>query len=206
MIGRDGGKAVFQLSDVTKEDNVRKMVEKTVDLYGSLDVLFNNAGVELIKPLHETSEAEYNRVININLRGVFLGCKYGIRQMLKQGRGIIVNTASAGGIIASTDAPVYSASKGGVIMLTKTLAVDYGNYNIRANCLCPGFVRTAMNDRFLEHYEVVDPIQNRFCDCVPIKRPGTPEEAARVALFLACEDSSYVNGTALVMDGGIAAG
>ena len=204
MIKASGGEASFVEADVSKSAEVENMVKTTVDTYGRLDILFNNAGnQQSLGTTVETSEEDFDRVINVNLKGVFLGMKYGIPQMLKTGGGSIVNTASINAFIAFTNVPVYSAAKSGVVMLTKTAAMEYVNQNIRVNCVCPGFILTPRSARVRSDpkFESVAPTWPKS----PVGRPGRPEEVAQAVLFLASDESSYTTGTVLFVDGGITA-
>ena len=200
LIRQAGGEAISIQVDVSKEASVENMVRFTVEHFGKLDILFNNAGVEgLNVPTHELPEEEWDREIAINLKGVFLGSKHAIRQMLKNGGGVIINTASSAGLIGLPPLSAYCASKGGVVNLTRELAMEYARQGIRVNCICPGVIKTAMIERvFIENPEK----EAAYAEGEPIGRLGNPEEIARAALFLACDDSSFVTGTILPVDGG----
>jgi NAD(P)-dependent dehydrogenase (short-subunit alcohol dehydrogenase family) len=194
MIKDSGGEAVFIEADVSKTADVQRMVNATVEAYGRIDILFNNAGINgpLVRTA-EASEEDWDRIININLKGVFLASKYSIPVMLSGGGGAIVNTASIAGFMASPYDAAYSASKGGVIQLTKSIALEYAHQNIRVNCICPGVIETPMAEM-----EIL-PERAYY---IPQKRKGQPEDIARAALYLASEDSSYVTAASLVVDGG----
>jgi len=201
LIKEAGGEAIFIEADVSKAADAERMVKTTVDTYGRIDILFNNAGIMgTFAATAKTTEEKWDLIININLKGVFLGSKYAIPVMLDQGGGIIVNTASTAGIGALPYLPVYSASKGGVIQLTKAMAMEYGGKNIRVNCICPGGIQTgiaAASGVPGEHA----PLPGQ-----PLRRTGQPEDVAHAALYLASDDSSYVTGAALVVDGGWTSG
>lgn len=189
-----GGEATFVAADVSRAADVQKMIKTAIDKYGRLDILHNNAGIEgPLGPTENVSEADWDRVLSVNLKGVFLGSKYAIPQMLKQGGGVIINTASIAGLVGLTNISAYCASKGGIVLLTKAMAMEYARKNIRVNCICPGGIKTPMLD--LEGEKL-------FCEGEPIGRCGEPEEIAQAALYLACEQSSFVTGTALMVDGG----
>jgi NAD(P)-dependent dehydrogenase (short-subunit alcohol dehydrogenase family) len=175
-----------------------------VESYGRLDVLFNNAGVEGEQaPTADCTLENFDRVIAINLRGVFLGMKYGIAAMLKAGGGSIINNASVAGLVGFAGIPAYSASKGGVIQLTKTAALEYAKERVRVNVICPGVIWTPMVERFTSAGEEA----RRAMEAMePVGRFGTAEEVARLALFLAGEDSSFCTGAPFVVDGGFVAG
>ncbi|HLA19687.1 MAG TPA: glucose 1-dehydrogenase [Dehalococcoidia bacterium] len=199
-----GGEAKFVKVDVSRAEDVQVMVTTAVESYGRLDVLFNNAGVEGEQaPTADCTLENFDRVIAINLRGVFLGMKYGIAAMLKTGGGSIINNASVAGLVGFTGIPAYSASKGGVIQLTKTAALEYAKEHVRVNAICPGVIWTPMVERFTSAGEEV----RRALEAMePVGRFGTAEEVARLAVFLASEDSSFCTGAPFVVDGGFVAG
>ena len=199
-----GGEAKFVKVDVSRAEDVEMMVNTAVEGYGRLDVLFNNAGVEGEQaPTADCTLENFDRVIAINLRGVFLGMKYGIAAMVKTGGGSIINNASVEGLVGFTGIPAYSASKGGVIQLTKTAALEYAKEHVRVNAICPGVIWTPMVERFTSAGEEV----RRALEAMePVGRFGTAEEVARLAVFLASEDSSFCTGAPFVVDGGFVAG
>ena len=197
-----GGRADFVATDVSRADDVRDAVAAAVRLAGGLHVLFNNAGVfpEGDGSPVDTDEAVWQQVIDINLKGVFLGCKYGIPAMLESGGGSIINTASFVAVMgAATSQIAYTASKGGVLAMTREIAVQYARQGLRANALCPGPVSTPLLEEFLS-----DPAARaRRVVHIPIGRLAEAPEIARAALFLASPDSSYVTGSTFLVDGGI---
>jgi len=206
MIKEAGGEAIFIQADISKATDTERMVETIVETYGRLDILHNNAGIsQRMVPTAETTEEEWNRIIDVNLKGVFLGSKYAIPVMLKQGGGVIINTSSASGLEGWAGLGAYTASKGGVVLLTKTMALDYAGHNIRVNCICPGFIHTPMMDRQLpKDPQAKQAVTMRIQS--PMGRVGQPQEIAKAALYLASDDSSYVTGAVLVVDGGLIAG
>jgi NAD(P)-dependent dehydrogenase (short-subunit alcohol dehydrogenase family) len=199
-----GGESAFVHVDVTDENEVAEMVRFATTTFGRLDVLYNNAG---IMPggdggTTETGVPTWDRVMAVNLRGVWLGCKHGIPAMVESGGGSVVNVASFVALMgAATPQIAYTASKGGVLAMTREIAVEWARRGIRANALCPGPVETPM---LAELMADPDWARRRLVH-VPMGRPGRAEELARAALFLASDDSSYMTGSALVVDGGITA-
>ena len=202
MIRNSGGEATFVETDVSRASDVERMVKTTVEKYGKLDILFNNAGINLEKTVTDTTEEELDKVIDINLKGVFLCSKYAIPEMLRNGGGVIINTASIRGLVGQFHLAAYCASKGGVVLLTKAMALDYGPYNIRVNCICPGGIQTPMHEAFLA--TVADPEREmrEMLKKIPLGRIGQPEDVAHAALFLASDESFYITGVALPVDGG----
>jgi NAD(P)-dependent dehydrogenase (short-subunit alcohol dehydrogenase family) len=188
------------LTDVSEKSEVKKLIEKAL-AFGRIDVLFNNAGVEVVKNLRDTTEAEWDRSINVNLKSVFLCCKYVIPEMIKGGGGVIINNASVAGLVGSFSS-AYSASKGGVIAITKTLAVELATDNIRVNCICPGAIETPMLRRVLKKQGNAELVRNERTKSYPMGRFGTAEEVAQAALFLACDESTFMTGAVVVVDGG----
>jgi NAD(P)-dependent dehydrogenase (short-subunit alcohol dehydrogenase family) len=204
-IADEGGNALPLLCDVTDEQNVSSSVERALEQYGHIDVLCNNAGIELSKSLLQTDEHEWDHVLAVNLKGSFLLSKQVIPHMIDSGGGAVVNTASISGLLGWPDSSAYCASKGGVIQLTKEMAVEYGAYNIRVNCICPGTTVTPMIDRLLGLEK--DPAQTAqsIRAMHPLRRFAQPEEIARAILFLASEEASFVTGVVLPVDGGYTA-
>jgi len=194
MIKEAGGEAMFVKADVSKAADVEKMVKTTIDIYGRIDILFNNAGINgKVAPTAELTEEDWDLVLDTNLKGAFLGTKYVLPIMLRQGGGVIINTSSCQGIGIVVNMAPYNVSKAGIIHLTKTTALEYAAQNIRVNCICPGTIHTAMSEQWIPLLQTHFLLQGRV---------GRPEEIARAALYLASDDSSYVTGHALVVDGG----
>jgi len=197
QIKESGGEAIFIKTDVSKASDAERMVNKTVGEYGKLDILHNNAGIlGKVAFTGDVTEEDWDRVISVNLRGVFLCSKYAVREMVKQEGGVIVNTASSMGLVGLPGNTAYSAAKGGVIQFTKTMSLEYASSNIRVNCICAGWIDTPMNENLGER------ITSWTLRETPMGRWGRPEEIAQAALYLASDESSFVNGTALVVDGG----
>ena len=201
-IERDGGNALFVECDVRDAGQCRRAVEQAVRAFGRLDILFNNAGVFYPHTALDCSEEEWDLQLDINLKGTFLMCKYALPHMVAQRSGVIINNSSGWGLVGGDAAVAYCASKGGVVLLTKALAIDHGRHGIRVNCICPGDVETPMlpEDAKLRGLKWEDYLAG--CANRPLGRIGTSEEIARSVLFLATDDSSFMTGAALVVDGG----
>lgn len=200
-----GGEAVAVATDVSREVEVKAMIEATIEAFGRLDVLFNNAGVGYsaadrftMASVVETPEEDWDAVLAINLKGVAMGCKHAIPVMERQGGGAIVNNASINALVGLSGADAYTAAKGGVVSLTRVLAVDWGPKGIRVNCMCPGGVDTPMIAPAIADEAVLGFMR----ESTPLGRLARPEETARVALFLASEEASYLNGAVFPVDGG----
>lgn len=207
QIADSGSEAASTRADVSVAADVEGMVRATVERWGRLDVLVNNAGIYFILPLTQVPEEEWDRLMSINLKGVYLGCKYAIPQMVSQGKGVIVNTASIAGLRGAANWTTYCASKGGVVQLTKALAVELARLNVRVNCVCPGIIDTGMFDQAVsmtgaDKAELAASIGEAH----PMGRIGRPEEVAAAILFLASEEASFITGVPLSVDGGLWAG
>jgi NAD(P)-dependent dehydrogenase (short-subunit alcohol dehydrogenase family) len=201
-IQAEGGEASFVRADVSRDEEAKEMVEFTVARHGRLDVLFNNAGIESTKPDVETSEAEWDRIMAVNAKGVFLGTKYAVGAMRKSGGGSIINTSSIFGLIGSPGFAAYHASKGAVRLLTKSTALAHAKENIRANSIHPGVIETPMLREVIATEADPEAARAEWMKGEPIGRFGTPEDIAYGALYLASDEYSFVTGTELVIDGG----
>jgi NAD(P)-dependent dehydrogenase (short-subunit alcohol dehydrogenase family) len=203
MIRKAGGEASFVRTDVSKATDVQAMVKQTVETYGHLDCAYNNAGVVVSPRLTpETSEEDWDHVINVNLKGVWLCMKYEIPQMIKNGSGAIVNASSMVGLIGLPKRSAYAASKHGVIGLTKVAALEYANAGIRVNAICPAVVRTPL----VESIIASDPdAESQLMSMIPMERLGSLEEMAEVVVWLCSDASSFVTGHAMAVDGGVVA-
>ena len=196
-----GGAATFVQADVAQSADVRNMIATTVQTYGRVDILFNNAGIEgPSAKLAHYKEEDWDRVIAIDLTAVYLGMKYAIPEMSKQGGGVILSTASVAGLVGFPGSGAYAAAKAGVINLTRLAALEYADKNIRVNCVCPGVIATPMVDRVMGGR----PLEN-VVRMEPIGRLGKPEDIANAALFLASDESSFATGAPFIIDGGYVA-
>lgn len=194
------GEVLFVPVDVSSASSIDSAIEKAVAQFGRIDIALNNAGIGADgKNLGDEDDAVYRRVISINLDGVFLGMKRQIAQFIKQGGGVIVNTASAMGLVAMKGNSPYVASKHGIIGLTKAAAIEYGQHNIRINAICPGYVDTPILGKLSEE------VREGIIALHPIGRLGRSEEIAKAFLFLASDDASFITGTSLAVDGGYTA-
>jgi len=201
-----GGRAIFISCDVTQATDCRRAVQETVHNLGGLDILFNNAGIIRRANVLETTAAEWDRVMAVNVKSIFLLSKYAIPVMAEAGGGVIINTASGWGLVGGKDAVSYCASKGAVVNMTRAMALDHGPQNIRVNCICPGDTDTGMlRDEARQLGQADETFLAEAADR-PLRRLGQPEDIAQAALYLASEASAFVTGTALVVDGGGLAG
>ena len=198
-----GGEAIFVQADVTKAIEVDALVGRAIEAYGRLDYAFNNAGTGgLSATVADFPEEIWDQVINLNLKGVFLCMKYELAQMLKQGSGAIVNTASVAGLVGTEASPAYTASKHGVVGLTKAAALDYATAGIRINAVCPGVIHTPMIDSFLA---LAPGMEATYTAMHPMGRLGEAHEVAEAVLWLCSDAASFVTGHAMIVDGGLVA-
>lgn len=206
QIRERGGASIAIQGDVSCAADAARMVAATMDAFDGLSILFNNAGIFRHGTVVDTDENEWDHVLAVNLKGIFLVSKYALPRMIQRHGGVVINTASTSGINAFYHQAAYAASKGAVVMLTKQMALDYASFNIRVNCLVPGLVDTAQSRGAIA--ALGDEAQGKEMWAAitgPLGRVGTAEELARVALFLASDDSSYMTGAPLIVDGGITA-
>jgi NAD(P)-dependent dehydrogenase (short-subunit alcohol dehydrogenase family) len=199
------GEVMFVEGDVSRSRDASRMVESAVSRFGRLDVLFNNAGIYIEKRAEDMSEEEWDKLIDINLKGTFLVSKYAVSHMMRQGGGAIINNSSDAGLVGNRSCPAYCASKGGVTVMTKAMALDYAKDKIRVNCVNPGVVDTPMVAQEARLSGAPDQYMIQMGRDHPMGRIGRPEEVAKAVLFLASGESSFVTGTALSVDGGLTA-
>ena len=197
-----GGNALAVLCDVSKSDQVKRLIEHTIEVYGRIDILFNNAGVGyssqyFMGPVKDTPEKDWNNIVDINLKSIYLTCHYTIPYMIKQGGGVILNCSSINGVVGC-GADVYSATKGGINALTRAMAFDNGKYNIRVNTLSPGATDTPMLHEALQQKEFYD----HWSQCGPLKGIIKPEDIAYAAVFLTSDESRFITGQNLMVDCG----
>jgi NAD(P)-dependent dehydrogenase (short-subunit alcohol dehydrogenase family) len=197
-----GGKAIFVRADVSHDEDVKHVVDAAVEEFGRIDVLYNNAGImpAADTSVVETSESTWDKVLDINLKSVFLCCKHTVPQMVKQGKGSIINVASFVAFMGCTvPQDAYTASKGGMLSLTKSLAVQYGREGIRCNAICPGPIETPL----LRYLWTSEEARNLRLNRIPLGRFGEPQDIVYMALYLASDESSWTTGAWLMVDGGI---
>jgi NAD(P)-dependent dehydrogenase (short-subunit alcohol dehydrogenase family) len=198
-------RAIAVGTDVSKEKDVELMVAKALETYARIDVLINNAAVIMPKRLEDIEEAEFDKVIAVNLKGVFLATKHSIPH-LRRSKGKIVNMASLNGLVGQRQNPIYSATKGGIIAMTKSLALDYAADGVRINCVCPAGVMTPLLQEWSQRQDDPAATVQALNDMHPLGRPATPEEVARTVLYLASHQSAFITGTPLLVDGGASLG
>ena len=202
LINKEGGKAVGISADVADSQSVKQMIKKAVDTYGRLDILFNNAGINVRGTILDVDEAGFDRIFAVNVKGVFLGCKEAIPLMKSQGGGVILNTASQMGLVGREASVAYPATKGAVIQMTRCLALDHAADGIRVNSLCPGPIETALSRASREASADPKAALKASIEGTALKRIGAPEEMADVAAFLCSDEASYITGAAILADGG----
>jgi NAD(P)-dependent dehydrogenase (short-subunit alcohol dehydrogenase family) len=201
-ITRAGGSAIFIAADVRAAADCRRAVEATVTAFGRVDILFNNAGVFFPKTVPDCTEAEWDETIDVSLKGAFLMSKYTLPVMIAQHRGVVIHNSSGWGLVGGALGAAYCAAKGGLIVMAKAMAIDHAKHGIRVNCICPGDIETPMLDDDAKKRGMDLDAYLVSCADRPMGRIGTPAEIAKSVLFLASDDSSFMTGAALVVDGG----
>jgi len=204
-IEKSGGRALAQMCDVTREAEVKALVARSVDTFGGLHLLVNNAAYWMAGTIEETSVEDWERMMETNLKGVFLLVKHALPALRQAGGGSIVNIGSVLGLVGMKRRVAYATSKGGLVLLTKSLALDHAQDKIRVNCICPSLVDTPMGQESLTGAGDAAAERARRLAQIPLGRAGTPDDVARLALFLASEDSSWITGAAIALDGGFTA-
>jgi len=204
-IEASGGRAVFLQADVSKTDDVQRVITRLLEEFGRLDSLINNAGYHISKNVEDTNEQEWDYIINTNLKSVFLCSKYAIPHLRKT-RGTIINMSSMVGLVGQRNAGAYSATKGGIIAMTKGMALDFARDGIRVNCICPGWVETPLVEDWFNQQADPQASKEYIYGRHPLGRIATPEEVAKAVAFLCSEESSFVTGVALALDGGVTLG
>lgn len=210
-INKAGGQAIGARGDVSSSDDVRAVLAKTKEAFGGLDILYNNAGIGFsakermgiaMDDILNCTEADWRRIIDINLTGIFLFSKYGIPMLIERGGGVVINTASIGALRGGPSAHAYGASKAGVVQLTRSIAATYGHKGVRANCICPGVIDTEM---IQSHMLSAQGSREAISQRTPIGRIGTADDIAQLALYLASDVSGFMTGQAIAIDGGMTA-
>ncbi len=201
-----GGRAVFIRADVRFAEDCRRSVDETVNAFGRLDVLFNNAGIYMGNDAVRCTEEEWDAQVDTSLKGAFLMCKFALPVLIAQGGGSIINNSSGWGLVGGEQAVAYCAAKGGMVGMTKAMAIDHGPQGVRVNCVCPGDTRTPMEYADAERQGMPWEAYVEWASDRPLRRMGEPEEVARAVLFLASEESSFITGAAIPVDGGGVAG
>jgi NAD(P)-dependent dehydrogenase (short-subunit alcohol dehydrogenase family) len=204
-ITSDGGEVQAVVADVSDRGQIESAVDGCARAYGTVDVLVNNAGVNLPGVFHQADDATIDRTLDVNLKGPIYACQAAIPHMLQHGGGSIVNISSVNGVVAEPLLTIYAASKGGVVMLSRGIALDYAKQSIRCNVICPGWVDTPINYAHAELLGGIESVYATIDSFQPIGRPGTPEEIANVALFLASDEASFMTGSVVLADGGMTA-
>lgn len=205
-IERQGGRAFFAFTDVTRSSDLEAVVDKAVSQFGKLDIMVNNAGIGGVGPLTDLTEEAWDIVMAVNLKGVFLGTKYAFPALIANGGGVILNTASVAGLTPAPNFAPYGVAKAGVIQLTKITALEGAPHNIRANALCPVWVETPMVQAFIEMSGNPEAARAYLRASVPLGRIGTPDDVAQAALYLASDAASFITGVAFPIDGGTSTG
>jgi NAD(P)-dependent dehydrogenase (short-subunit alcohol dehydrogenase family) len=202
-VAEQGGHAASFHADVSKSEDVNAMVAACVERYGRIDILCNNAGLGSTQTVVDTPDEVWDRVFAVNVRGTFLGCKHAIPRMIEHGGGVIINTASVAGLVGLKDRAAYCAAKGAIVALTRAVALDHVQQNIRCVCICPGTVDSPWVGRLLDGADDPEAARAALIARQPMGRLGTPEEIALAALYLASDDAAFITGSPLIIDGGL---
>ncbi len=197
-VAASGAECIYFHCNVADDNEVKAMVDKAVEHYGELNILFNNAGTGTYGKTPDLDPTEWRRLMDVCLDSVYYGCRHAIPEMRKAGGGAIVNTASVSGLFGDYGLTAYNAAKGAVVNYTRSMALDHGRENIRVNAVCPGVIETGLTGGILDH----ESQREKFLEVVPMRRIGMPEDIASAVAFLASDDASFVNGENLVVDGG----
>ncbi len=202
LVEAAGGTCAAMTVDITQEAQVKAAIAHTLQTFGRIDVLFNNAGIAKLQPLTDMSEADWDLIMNVNVKGIFFGCKHALPPMVEQGGGVVINTASELGLVAQAEYSAYCASKGAVLSLTRALSLEFVQKNIRINAICPGPVMTPLLANEFAYADDPEAEKAAVTKDIPAGRLGEPEDIANVALFLASDDAAFMHGTAVTVDGG----
>ncbi|HEV8716285.1 MAG TPA: glucose 1-dehydrogenase [Candidatus Binatia bacterium] len=205
QITAQGGQALFMQADVSQESDAHQIAEQALAAFGRIDVLYNNAGIILGKPFQETTLAEWEQILRVDLTGPFLMSTAVVPSLIEQQSGSIINISSAGGILGYPSMAAYGAAKGGLVNLTRCMAVDLAPYNIRVNAICPGAIDTPMPRKYLENVPNKEAAWQQLAGTHLLKRFGTPAEVVYLALFLASDEASFMTGAVIPVDGGLSA-
>ncbi len=200
-----GGSCKFYQADISDAKQVERVVKKILQDFPRVDILVNNAGIWRPGHVVDLDEATWNVVLSTNLKSVFLVSKYIVPEMMKRKKGVIINVASVAGLVGAPGASAYAASKGGIVNLSRSMALDFAPFNIRVNCLCPGMIDSAQGDTVVSHYKPEMDSQEAKRTWQPLAHIGTPDDAAKAALYIASDDSAFMTGSIFVIDGGLTA-
>jgi NAD(P)-dependent dehydrogenase (short-subunit alcohol dehydrogenase family) len=201
-IKRTGGKAIFIRCDVAREEEVRASIEQTVSAFGGLHILVNNAGIVEVRLLHDYTAEQWDRVMDVNVKSMFFAFKHAFPHLRKNRRGYVVNLGSISSFVGQSGTPVYTASKGAVLQLSRSIALDYARYGIRCNCVCPGITDTPMLRQHLNAASDPEAQLAERLNRVPLNVALTPADVAKSILYFSCEDSAGITGTSLIVDAG----
>jgi NAD(P)-dependent dehydrogenase (short-subunit alcohol dehydrogenase family) len=201
-IKRKGGKAIFIRCDVTREEEVRTSIEQTVAVFGGLQILVNNAGLVDVRMLHDYTAEQWDRVMDVNVKSMFFAFKHAFPHLRENRRSYVVNVGSISSLVGQSGTPVYTASKGAVLQLSRSIALDYARYGIRCNCVCPGITDTPMLREHLNAASDPEALLAERLNRVPLNVALTPADVAKAMLYFSCEDSAGITGTSLVVDAG----